>query len=89
MIEGEVITLFQEAPMAAEIHPNVTEETDISPEIIRVTSTRVACNGGGGALGHPQVWLNLGGDGLIMCPYCSRQFVLEGSAADNGHGGTG
>ena len=28
----------------------------------------VACDGGGGALGHPQVWLTLGGDGEVTCP---------------------
>jgi len=75
--------------MAAEIHPDITVETDMTREIVRVASRRVACNGGGGALGHPQVWLNLGEDGAIMCPYCSREFVLQGSAADDGHGGTG
>jgi len=36
--------------------------------------SRVACNGGGGPLGHPQIWLNLGTDGSVTCPYCSRQF---------------
>ena len=43
--------------------------------IIAITSDRVACNGGGGALGHPQVWLTLGTDGRVTCPYCSRQYV--------------
>ena len=38
--------------------------------------SRVACNGGGGPLGHPQIWLNLGAGGSVTCPYCSRQFVM-------------
>jgi len=25
-----------------------------------VTSTRIACDGGGGALGHPKTWLDMG-----------------------------
>ncbi|XDZ65194.1 zinc-finger domain-containing protein [Alphaproteobacteria bacterium LSUCC0684] len=75
--------------MAAEIPSQIVDETGISGDIVRVTTKRVACNGGGGALGHPQVWLNLGEDGAIMCPYCSREFVIEGAAADGGHGGKG
>jgi uncharacterized Zn-finger protein len=54
-------------------------------ETIPVDSTVVACNGGGGALGHPRVYLNLGADGRIECPYCSRLFVLRGKAP-GGHG---
>ena len=75
--------------MAAENLPQNIDETDIPRETVRVATKRVACNGGGGALGHPQVWLNLGEDGAIMCPYCSVEFVHEGSAADGGHGGKG
>ena len=47
-------------------------------EIITVDGPVVACNGGGGPLGHPRVYLNLGPDGRIECPYCSRLFVLRG-----------
>ncbi len=36
---------------------------------------RVVCGGGGGPLGHPQVWLNISSGGKITCPYCSRIFV--------------
>ncbi|HEX7968734.1 MAG TPA: zinc-finger domain-containing protein [Stellaceae bacterium] len=53
-------------------------------ETIYVDSTVVACNGGGGPLGHPRVYLNLSGDGKIECPYCSRLFVLRGPQA-GGH----
>lgn len=31
--------------------------------------------GGGGALGHPKVYLNLAPAGRVECPYCSRLFV--------------
>ncbi len=46
-------------------------------ETIYVETNTVACNGGGGALGHPKVYLNLGPDHRIECPYCSRLYVLE------------
>ena len=48
-----------------------------APEIVEVEEHTVSCDGGGGALGHPRVYLNLGDDGRIDCPYCDRQFVLK------------
>ena len=50
------------------------------PEIVEVETEVVACDGGGGALGHPRVWLNMQGKGFIDCPYCGRQFRLKGHA---------
>ncbi|WP_026989361.1 zinc-finger domain-containing protein [Fodinicurvata sediminis] len=53
-----------------------------------VDEETVACDGGGGPLGHPRVWLNMEGQGEIDCPYCGRHFVLseEGrKAAGDGH----
>jgi len=47
-------------------------------EIIETDSKTVACDGDGGPLGHPRVYLNLGDDNKIECPYCSRLFVLRG-----------
>ncbi|WP_106205264.1 zinc-finger domain-containing protein [Aliiruegeria haliotis] len=46
------------------------------PETEAVTASRVACDGGEGALGHPRVWLSLGEDGEVECPYCDKKFVL-------------
>ena len=45
-------------------------------EEVIVRARRVACDGVGGALGHPRVWLELGGDNVGECPYCDRRFVL-------------
>ena len=47
------------------------------PEIITVHAHRVACDGVGGALGHPRVWIELGEDGQAKCGYCDRRFVLN------------
>ena len=44
-------------------------------ETIEIDGTVAACNGGGGPLGHPKVYLNLGAAGRAECPYCSREFV--------------
>lgn len=42
-----------------------------------VTSLRVACDGGEGALGHPRVWLSIDPDtGWVECGYCDKRYVL-------------
>ena len=48
------------------------------PEVIRVHSRRIACDGVGGALGHPRVWLEIGTGDHVECPYCDRRFVMAG-----------
>jgi uncharacterized Zn-finger protein len=50
------------------------------PEIIVVEGHRVSCDGGGGALGHPKVFYELGEEGFVDCGYCDRRFVRRGSA---------
>lgn len=53
---------------------------------ITVTSRTVACDGGGGPLGHPRVFLTFDDEHRIVCPYCSRVFVLEpGAGGGGGH----
>ena len=46
------------------------------PEVVVVRSRRVACDGVGGALGHPRVWLEMGEADFVECSYCDRRFVL-------------
>ncbi|GAB4575917.1 MAG: hypothetical protein Tsb008_18100 [Rhodothalassiaceae bacterium] len=52
-----------------------------APETIMTDSRIVACDGGGGALGHPRVWLNMGDGDRVECPYCDRLFILKADAA--------
>jgi uncharacterized Zn-finger protein len=52
--------------------------TPADENAIVVTDRVVGCDGGGGALGHPLVYLRIERDGDVVCPYCSRKFVLEG-----------
>ena len=47
-----------------------------APEVIMVRSGRVSCDGVGGALGHPRVYLEMGEATFVECPYCDRRFVL-------------
>ncbi len=47
-----------------------------APEVVVVRSGRIACDGVGGALGHPRVFLEMGEAAFVECPYCDRRFVL-------------
>ena len=51
------------------------------PEIVETDSETVACDGNGNALGHPRVFLSIGKEGFVDCPYCDRRFVLKAHAA--------
>lgn len=55
------------------------------PETVEVETTTVACDGSGGALGHPRVYLSLADNGEIDCPYCDRRFVLKPGARGAAH----
>ncbi len=50
---------------------------EITPEIIKIDASvdQVVCDGGGGPLGHPQVWYNFDGRSKADCFYCGRQFI--------------
>jgi uncharacterized Zn-finger protein len=61
-------------------------DTTPADEKIEVKTRIVGCDGGGGALGHPLVYLQIGNSGDIVCPYCSRHFVLaDGAGESHGH----
>ena len=55
--------------------PDKTETTP-DPEVIYLETLKVACDGGGGALGHPKVWYSLE-DGEAECGYCDRKFIYR------------
>jgi uncharacterized Zn-finger protein len=52
------------------------------PEVIIVDTNRVACDGGGGALGHPKVYLQIGEENHVDCGYCDRRFMLSEKAIE-------
>jgi uncharacterized Zn-finger protein len=61
---------------AAETAPSGAAPDASAPEVVTVRTRRIACDGGGGALGHPRVWLEMGEGAFVECPYCDRRFVL-------------
>jgi uncharacterized Zn-finger protein len=65
------------------ISPKPRLEED-EKDVVIVSKTRVKCDGGGGALGHPVTWLDMGDDGYVICKYCDRVFKLDPKAAAAG-----
>lgn len=53
-----------------------------APETIITPSRIVACDGGDGALGHPRVFLNMGAEDKVECPYCDRLYILDKSTIE-------
>ena len=60
----------------------MTSTTTSAPETIIVDDRRVACDGGGSALGHPIVFYEMGDEDFVVCGYCGRRYVMRGSAED-------
>jgi len=58
--------------------------TTEAPEVIEVEDTRVACDGGGGALGHPKIYLEMGAEGFVECPLLWPPVYPEGRAKNPG-----
>ncbi len=66
--------------------PNETPQDATHKEIseaIIVASKRVACDGGGGALGHPKTWLDMGQEREVTCKYCDQVFQLSTEAINS------
>jgi uncharacterized Zn-finger protein len=53
-----------------------------SPELVVVTTKKIACDGGGGALGHPKVWYDMFEQDYVECKYCDRVYALKGGSRD-------
>ncbi|MFO1127327.1 MAG: zinc-finger domain-containing protein [Rhodospirillales bacterium] len=82
---GRAVPAFPEKPrtimqdLATTTTPEAPAAAGDYDETIFVDSRVVGCDGGGGPLGHPLVYLKIGAPGDIVCPYCSRHFVHTGA----------
>jgi uncharacterized Zn-finger protein len=52
-----------------------TDTAGPAGEVVYVHGHRLACDGVGGALGHPRVFLEMGDEAFVDCPYCDRRFI--------------
>ncbi len=54
-------------------------------ETVRIDTAKIACDGDKDSP-HPRVFLSVGAEGFVDCPYCSRHFVLkEGAHLGDAH----
>lgn len=70
---------FEQTDLSLQPQPQAAIEL-IAQQPIRYETRRVvSCNGGGGALGHPKVYINLDKAGEPnVCPYCKLRSVTSG-----------
>ncbi len=47
------------------------------PDTLYVSTPKVSCDGNGHALEHPKIYLTFDTTGKLICPYCSRTFILQ------------
>ena len=71
---AQIVLIPHKRDRTAKDHPMTIE----APDTQIVTTYRVACDGGEGALGHPRVWLLIPSEqGWVECPYCDCRYVHE------------
>ena len=73
MLACMIAPIFKNQGPPPEEYPMPVE----APETIEVETSKVSCEGIGGALGHPKVYLEMGDENFVECPYCDRRFVLK------------
>ncbi|MCF6221969.1 MAG: zinc-finger domain-containing protein [Robiginitomaculum sp.] len=47
------------------------------PETVMVNTHSVSCDGGGGADGHPKVFMDMGQADEVSCKYCGKRFAIK------------
>jgi uncharacterized Zn-finger protein len=69
----------QARDMAASLIPHFANDQGV--EKIRVGVREFQCMGARPPHDHPHVFLDMGADGQILCPYCSALYVYDASLA--------
>lgn len=67
------------------MHSTMPAPSINEPETVIVETSRVSCDGGGGALGHPKVYMQIGPERFVECGYCDKKFVLKEGVPLGGH----
>ncbi|MFN3867736.1 MAG: zinc-finger domain-containing protein [Hyphomicrobiaceae bacterium] len=62
--------------MAAGVIPHLANDKGV--EKIFVGVKELNCMGARPPFDHPHVYLDMGSDGQILCPYCSTLYVYDG-----------
>lgn len=54
-------------------------------KIVDDKTEEVGCDGGGGALGHPRIYLPFEGRRHVDCYYCGQRFAKPGYESPDAH----
>jgi uncharacterized Zn-finger protein len=65
--------------MAENIVPHFHNDPGV--QVIEIGAREFMCVGATPPFDHPHVFLDMGGDGEIICPYCSTLFRYDASLA--------
>eukprot|EP00842_Homolaphlyctis_polyrhiza_P001377 jgi/Hompol1/223/HPOL_000678-RA len=65
---------FEQTNWDLQPNPLSAQELIKAVPITFVEGRKVSCDGGGGALGHPKVYINLDKDQPMSCGYCGLRF---------------
>ncbi|KAJ3168465.1 hypothetical protein HDU88_001347 [Geranomyces variabilis] len=68
---------FEQTDFDLQPNPLSAQELIAQVPVRMVSARRVACDGGGGALGHPKVYINLDRGEPQPCGYCGLRFQQE------------
>jgi uncharacterized Zn-finger protein len=52
-------------------------------EITYVNSKKISCSGSDADSRHPLVYLNIGKDNFVICPYCGKHFINKNHSKTN------
>ena len=53
----------------------ITNHDKIIEQVV-VANKHVSCDGGA-VYGHPKIYLEIGAENKVKCPYCDRIFIYE------------
>ena len=56
-------------------------KNDAGVKVIRIGAKEFKCTGAAAPFDHPHVYLDMGDDAEIVCPYCSTLYKYDGSMA--------
>ncbi|CED84818.1 NADH:ubiquinone oxidoreductase, NDUFS6/13 kDa subunit [Phaffia rhodozyma] len=72
---------FEQTLLEYQPKPESAMEMISQVPVIMVHGRKAVCDGGGGALGHPKVYINLDQPGPRSCGYCGVRYEQEHSDA--------
>ncbi|KAJ9059111.1 hypothetical protein DSO57_1005910 [Entomophthora muscae] len=70
---------FEQTDFSAQPFPQAAVELIYEVPVKHVNARVVSCDGGGGALGHPKVYINLDQNIPMPCGYCGLRYQFDHS----------